>query len=170
MCEAITGISYAAWALIAAAAGTGVAAKSAHDQSQYQSEVGKNNAKSAQFAAQDALDRGMVAEDLQRTKNRQLLAAQNAALAANGIDTTTGTGLNLLTDSAGLGEFDAQTVRANAVKQAYGLTNNSINLMADSEAAKITGRNNVASSLLTGGSSAYNSYNLNARPATGSKP
>jgi hypothetical protein len=165
MCEAITGISYAAWALIAAAAGTGVAAKSAHDQSQYQGEVNKNNAKSAQFAAQDALDRGMVAEDLQRTKNRQLLAAQNAALAANGIDTTTGTGLNLLTDSAGLGEFDAQTVRANAVKQAYGLTNNSINLMADSEAARITGRNNVASSLLTGGSNAYNSYTRNTRPA-----
>jgi hypothetical protein len=163
MCEAITGISYAAWALIAAAAGTGVAAKSAHDQSQYQGEVNKNNAKSAQFAAQDALDRGMVAEDLQRTKNRQLLASQNAALAANGIDTTTGTGLNLLTDSAGLGEFDAQTVRANAVKQAYGLTNNSINLMADSEAARITGRNNVASSLLTGGSNAYNGYRQNTR-------
>ena len=70
MCEAVTGISYAAWALIAAAAGTGVAAKSAHDQSQYQGEVNKNNAKSAQFAAQDALDRGMVAEDLQRTKNQ----------------------------------------------------------------------------------------------------
>lgn len=165
MCEAITGISYAAWALIAAAAGTGVAAKSSYDQSKYQEEVGKNNAKSAQFAAQDALDRGMVAEDLQRTKNRQLIAAQNAALAANGIDTSTGTGLNLLTDSAGLGEFDAQTVRANAVKQAYGLTTQSINLMADSEAARITGRNNVTSSLLTGGSSAYSSYTRNTRPA-----
>lgn len=144
------------------------AAKSAHDQGKYQQKVMENNAKSAEYAAQDALARGAVEEDQARQRMRAMIGQQKAALAANGIDTTTGTGSLLLTDTAGLGEFDALTVRNNAMKQAYGMNVQADNLMAEGAAARVGGRNQAIGSLLTTGSQAMSMYASSAK--TSSKP
>lgn len=145
--------------LLAVAAG-GLAMKSSMDQADYQEAVGRNNAQSAEYAAKDAIDRGAVEEQQQRNKTRAVLAQQNAALAANGMDASSGTGLQLLSDTAGLGEFDAMTIRSNASKQAYGLKLQGANALADSNAAAIGSRNNAFSTLLTTGSKAYSSYKI----------
>lgn len=136
-----------------------MSAKSSMDQAKYQEAVGQNNAKSAEYAAKDALDRGAVEEQQQRNKTRAALANQNAALAANGMDSTTGTGLQLLSDTAGFGEFDSQTIRSNAAKQAYGLNLQGANALSDSKASAIASRNNAYSTLLTTGTKAYGIYN-----------
>tara|TARA_R110001599_G_scaffold171353_1_gene362440 strand:+ start:451320 stop:451841 length:522 start_codon:yes stop_codon:yes gene_type:complete len=135
-----------------------MSAKSSMDNAKYQEKVGENNALSAKYAAKDAMDRGAVAEDQKRNETRTLLARQNAALAANGIDSSTGTGLNILSDTAGLGEFDAQTIRSNAMKQAYGYNLQGDNALADGRASAAASRNNAYSTILSSGSKAYGMY------------
>lgn len=132
--------------------------QSSIQQGKYQAKVAENNAKSAKYAADDAMARGAVAEQQQRDRTRAIMAQQRTAMAANGIDFSTGTGSLLLTDSAGAGEFDAMTVRNNAMKQAYGLKVQSDNFLADGKAAKIAGRNQAIGSLLTSGSQAAKMY------------
>lgn len=142
----------------AAIASTAYSGYSAHEQGKYQEKVAKNNAKSAEYAAADAMARGAVAEQQQRAKTRAFIGQQKAALAANGIDISTGTGSLMLTDTAGLGEFDALTVRNNAMKQAYGFNSQADNLLQEGRAARIGGRNAMTGSLLTAGSQAANIY------------
>lgn len=147
MCEAVTiGLMMAS---------TAMAAKSSYDQGKYQERVGENNALSAKYAADDAMARGAVEEQQTRNRTRALMGQQRAALAANGIDATSGTGSQLLTDAAGFGEFDALTVRNNAMKQAYGFNVQATNLLTEGKTAKIAGTNQATGTLLTGGSKAY---------------
>jgi hypothetical protein len=135
--------------------GLAMSAYSAVGQAKYQTKVASNNALSAKYAADDATARGAVEEQQQRNKTRAIMGQQRAALAANGMDATTGTGSQLLTDAAGFGEYDALTVRNNAMKQAYGLNLQSDNLLSEGKAAKAAGYNTAAGSLLTGGSKVY---------------
>lgn len=152
MCEVISATTMAYMALGATAASTAVSMYGQQQQGKYQEKVGKNNALSAKYAAEDAMARGAVEEQQQRNRTRALMGQQRAALAANGIDTDSGTGSLLLTDSAGMGEFDALTVRNNAMKQAYGLNVQSDNLLSDGKAARIGANNAAFSTFLTGGS------------------
>lgn len=138
-----------------AVAGTAMSVKSSMDQAEYQNEVAKNNAISAEYAAKDSIQRGIIEEDKQRNKTRALIARQRAALAANGIDDTTGTGGLLLADSAGMGEFDALMVRNNAMKGAYGLRVQADNFRAEGANALVKGQNDAFGTLLTGGSQVY---------------
>lgn len=161
MCEAVSafmatyGSQIAAGAAIASAATT---AYSYDQQGKYQKKVGENNALSAEFAAKDALARGMVEEDKARDRARALIGKQKAALSANGIDFSTGVGGNILSDTAAMAEFDTLTVRNNAMKQAYGFKTQSDNLLSEGRAARIGGNNAAVGSLLTGGSQATSYY------------
>jgi hypothetical protein len=134
---------------------TAMSAVSSMQQADYQEKVAENNAIAAEYAAKDAIDRGAVEEQKQRDKARAAMGQQRAALAANGIDTATGTGSLLLADSAGMGEFDALTVRNNALKQAYGLNVQANNLRAEGQNALIKGQNEAFGTVLTGGSKVY---------------
>lgn len=132
-----------------------MSAKASMDQADYQNEVAKNNAISAEYAAQDAVDRGAVEEQQHRNKTRAIMAQQRATMAANGIDDTTGTGSLLLQDSAGMGEFDALTIRNSAMKQAYGLGVSADNMRADGQAAVAKGQSQAFGTVLTAGSQVY---------------
>lgn len=111
---------------VAGVAGTAVSffgaqqqASSAAAAANYQAQVSRNNAIIQEQNAQAALDAGRTQEQAQRQKTAQLEGAARAAMAANGIDTTSGTALNVLGDTAKLGELDALTIRSNAGRQAY---------------------------------------------------
>jgi hypothetical protein len=135
-----------------------ISAKGAIDQGNYASKVAENNALSAKYAADDALARGAVEEQKTRDQTRALMGRQRAALAANGINTGSGTGSLLLQDAASAGEFDALTVRNNAMKQAYGFNVQADNLLAEGKATKAASRGQAMGTLLTGGSKAYSLY------------
>lgn len=150
MCEPATIIM-----AVTAVVGAVTSIKASNDQADYQNAVGKNNAISAEYAAKDSLDRGIVEEDKQRNRTRALMAQQRASMAANGIDGTTGTGSLLLADSAAMGEFDALTVRNNALKGAYGLGVQADNMRAEGQNALIKGQNQAIGTVLTAGSQVY---------------
>lgn len=83
----------------------------------YNAQVADMNAKLSDRAAKDALERGKLEEQKQRQKTQQVLGAQQAGMAANGVDLTFGSPLDLLVDTAVMGEMDALTIRTNSARE-----------------------------------------------------
>lgn len=143
---------------------TAMGAYSAYQQSasskaayNYQAAVSRNNSMISEWNAQDAARRGENDLIAQRQKTAALMGTQRATLAGRGIDLSEGTSLNILSDTAYLGEQDALTVKDNTAKnvwaakvQANNDTANAglLKMRADSENPMLSG----ATSLLTGAS------------------
>lgn len=84
----------------------------------YQAQVNQENAKIAQQNARETRQQGLEEERLQRMKTLQNIGSQQAAMAANGIDVTQGTPLDVIEDTAAIGELDALQTRYNFEKKA----------------------------------------------------
>jgi len=97
---------------------SGQAAKA---QYKYQAQVDKQNAEIAQENASRERQQGIEEARLQRLKAQQNVASQTSAMAANGIDVTQGTAVNLLGDTAMWGEMDALNTLANSESRARAL-------------------------------------------------
>lgn len=148
-------------ATVAAGLGTGMQAYGAYQTAQaqkdsyrYQARVAENNATMGEWQAQDALRRGEQAEIDQRRKTAQIKGVQTASMAARGLDISTGSALNILSDTDYLGEIDALTIRDNAKREAWGYrtgaqndTNNASMLRASADSISPLGAG--ATSLLT---------------------
>lgn len=139
--SAVAGTAVSAVGAVQASA----AQKSAYN---YQAQVSANNAKVAEWQAQDAIRRGQDAEIETRRKTAALRGNQSASLAARGLDISEGSALNILTDTDYLGEQDALTVRTNADKQAWAARVQGNNDMANSELLSM--RSNAESPLMAG--------------------
>ena len=108
----------AAWSAIA---GTGLMAYGQYRQGQTAQKMANYNADVARVKAADAISAGAIAEQQQRNKTRQILGAQTAAMAASGSVIGSGTNADILDQTVKYGELDAQTIRTNAWKAAFGL-------------------------------------------------
>jgi hypothetical protein len=95
-------------------------ASAASAQANYAAKVAEVNKQTSLYAADDARKRGAAAEEQQRLKTKQLAGRQRAVLAANGVELSSGSPLDVLTDTASVGELDALTVRGNANREALG--------------------------------------------------
>lgn len=82
----------------------------------YNAEVQRQNAMLADRQAKNVLESGMREEQKQKALTQQLMAKQQAAQAANGVDVTFGTPLDLMVDTAKMGAIDALTIRTNAYR------------------------------------------------------
>lgn len=82
----------------------------------YNAEVQRQNAMLAERQAKNVLDAGTREEQKQKAMTSQLMAKQQAAQAANGVDVTFGTPLDLMVDTAKQGAIDALTIRTNAYR------------------------------------------------------
>lgn len=124
----------------ASIAGTLVSSYGAYQQSRaakqsasYNRTVAENNAKVAEWQAEDAIDRGRIREQEQRRKVTQLKGQQRAQLAATGFDVGEADALDILSDTAEFGELDALTVRSNAEREAYEARVRGINQTAQAD-------------------------------------
>lgn len=134
--------------------------KSQQAQYDYQAQVDRNQAQIAEWQAQDAIKRGDIEEKQQRLKTAHLMGRQRSVLAANGVDVSSGSSLDLLGDTAALGELDALTIRSNAAREAYHYRVQASNSQASSALNTLAGKNARTSSyigttrsLLSGGTS-----------------
>lgn len=117
--------------MVGVAAQTGAAyAQSTATRNAYnvQEKVARNNAQIAEWQAQDAAARGARNEQMSRLKTAQLAGTQRARLAANGVSLTEGSALNILDDTAYMGELDAQAIRDNTSKEVWGQRTQAQNL------------------------------------------
>lgn len=119
-------------------------------QYNYQAQVAKKNAEIAQNNADQKRQEGIEEARQQRIKTLQAVGSQQAAMAANGIDVSSGTALDVIEDTAASGELDALTTRYNYETQALAYEQQANNF------------NNQASLDTFAGQNAYKSGMINA--------
>ena len=150
MCEPTTA-QMAMASLALSAVGTAFSAYGAIQQGQaakaqaaYQAQIAENNRIEANQLAEDALRRGEIAEQKKREEGKQLIARQRVQLAATGQLVDEGTALDLTTDTAGLNELDALTVRNNAEREARGFRVQGINFQGEAALLRLSGANQAS--------------------------
>jgi hypothetical protein len=88
-----------------------------------QAKMASNNAKSAEAAAQDALDRGAEEELQNRRKYSQLAGTQRADFASRGIDMGEGSALAQLDDTYMFENVDSNIIKQNSQRDAFAFRN-----------------------------------------------
>ena len=124
--------------------------KAAQAQANYQAEINRRNAAKAQANADDKRQEGIEETRMTRLKTAQKIGLQQASLAANGVDVSEGTALDMIEDTSAMGELDALTTRYNYEKQA---------LAYEEQAGNF---NNQANLDIFAGQNAYKSGLMNA--------
>jgi len=140
------------------AVSTGYAFAASRAQGAYQVETENQNRKLALLAAEDAIRRGDIAEQNQRTRTRLLIAEQQAGFAASGVEIGSGSALSVTADTAQFGELDALTIRNNAQREAWGYLSQAADFTRRADAARSSTYYGKGSTLLTGGSQLLNIY------------
>lgn len=120
MCNASFALGAQGAGAAASAVGSYYSAQSQKSSLNLQASLADINAKTAESTAQSALLAGDRQEQSVRLRTAQLKSKQTVALAANGVDLSQGSALRTLTDTDVMGDIDANTVKANAVRAAWG--------------------------------------------------
>lgn len=149
-------LTYASMA--AALAGAGASAYSSYQQGKSAQEQAEYNAKQAEAQASDAQLRGGIAANQKRQEVRRTIAAQQTKLAANGVETSSGSALNLMADTSREGELDAQTAYANAMREAYGYQSQATAYRYSGKTAMSNAYGQAAGSLLSGAGTAMSKW------------
>lgn len=146
-------------AIAASLVGAGMSAYSSYQSGKSQQAVADYNAKVQEIQAQDARARGGFEANQKRREVAATLGQQQAQLAANGVETSSGTALTLASDTAWAGEMDAKTIEVNALRAAYGYEQEAVGTRLQGKAAMRNARGSAYGSLLSGigqtGSAAY---------------
>lgn len=160
MCEPTTMLMIAS--TVAGGVGSIQQGQAANESAKYSAQVSQMNADMADRAARDALERGKLTEQKQRRENAQLQGAQVAAMAANGVDLSFGSPLDLIVDTAKMGEIDALTIRSNTAREERDIRQQALNYrgqagadLAAGRSARTAGYLGAAGTVLGGGAKAY---------------
>lgn len=138
-----------------------------------QADLADTNARIAELGAQSALAQGAREEQRSRLQTAQLKSTQRTAMAANGIDLGEGTAAQVLTATDLMGDLDAETIRANAARSAWGYRTQAVDaknqaLIARAGAKSMSPVSSAATSLLdSAGSVAQSWYQFNQAGAKG---
>lgn len=153
-------------AAVVAVVGAGIGAYSASEQASYQKQqadyqakVAANNAKIAEYQRQAALQQGQADAEKAMTEQAQMLSRQRASLAANGVDVTQGSALDVLASTKFMGQQDVNAIQSNAAREAWGYDVSGGNAIASSnlERWKASTINPTKQGVMTGASSLLSS-------------
>lgn len=120
-------------------------------QGQYQKQQAYAQAGLNELYAKDVEAKGRRASLRVRQKANVVKGAQRAALAAQGIDVSTGTAGDILDETQTAGEMDALTTKNNAWREAFGYKTEAVRLRTEGDYANMTAKNQAKLTLLTGG-------------------
>ena len=149
MCDLVTGLLVAS--TLMGAAGQIQQGNAAAAARRYNQQVAEMNAKIADNQARDALERGKIEEQKKRREVAQISGRQQAAMAANGVDISFGSPLDVLADTAIQGELDALTIRSNTYREEYDYRVKGANQRAQGSLARMEGDAAKTGSLLSAG-------------------
>jgi len=160
MCD--FGLVLTAASTLVGAAGQKQQADASAAASNYNSKVQDMNATLSERRARDALERGKLEEQQKRNEVAQISGRQKAGMAANGVDLSFGSPLDVLVDTATMGELDALTIRSNSAREAYDYRVQAVNGRADANLSRMNASatkkgGNLAAfgTLLSGAGKAY---------------
>lgn len=112
-------------------AGAAGAYKSAGEEAAFNSGIARINRKLALQSADDAIIQGQQKESMKRVDTARLVGQQRTGFAASGVVVDSGSAASVVEESIALGELDAQIIRNNAERTAFGFE-----LEAESERLK----------------------------------
>lgn len=144
----MAGSAFAGLSLISSLFG----AYAAHQTGKAQKELMERNAQIATYQADDALLRGNVAASRRIVQTKQTIGAQRVALAAQGVDVNSGSAADIQENSAAIGAIDAQTIKNNAAREAWGYKMNAADYNLRGQLVARTADNEAAQTLLAGSS------------------
>lgn len=144
--------------LVISLVGTAYAAYAQKQAGNFQAAIARRNAEANEKAARDAAARGLNEGVKTALAGGQVRGAIRAGFGASGVEVTSGSPLDVLSDAAMFNELDKQTTKSNAEREAYGLRVGAGNYLAQSSADRATGRNAAAGTVLSGTASAYGDY------------
>lgn len=116
------------------------------------------NAQQNRLQAKDVRYIGGLNSDMARRQGKAIAGSQRAAVAANGLDITSGTPSDILADTAKLTELDARTIENNAMRQAWGLDAEAAQMDYQAAVAKKNAKLGLFGSILGMASSAGQGY------------
>ena len=140
---------------------------------QLQANLADTNAQIAELGAQSALAQGAKEEQRSRLQTTALKKSQRVALAANGVDLGVGSAAELLTSTDLMGDIDANTIKANAMRSAWGYRTQATNYQNQASMNRATagaispGGGAVGTLLGSAGSVAQSWYTFNQAGAKG---
>ena len=148
MAGSISATTIAGAGLALSAVGTGVSvmgqmqqASAAKASADYQSQVAAGNAQVATQNANMAAASGEAQAAISEQKTRATVGAEEAAQGSSGVDINSPTAKAVRTSQDMTGQLDAQTIRSNAARQAYGYETQSTNFQNQSSADTAQGNN-----------------------------
>lgn len=115
MCIALAGIGFGQ---MLSMAGLGLSAVGQISAAQSNQKMAKYRAKQERMLAEDALERGEQKLEAHRRKVAALAGRQKAVMAAGNLDLSSGSPLDVLGDTAMMGEYDAAVISDNADREA----------------------------------------------------
>jgi hypothetical protein len=133
-----------------ALAGTALTAAGSIQQGNQQKAAYDYNAKVLNMQAVDAQRRGSEAEGIQRTRYQQLQGSQRAQMGASGAVVDEGSSGDVVTETAVFGERDAQMIRLDAERQAWGANTQADLSRMRGRQAETGGWNTAGQSILSG--------------------
>lgn len=150
MCDPVTGLMVASTLL--SAAGAVQQGNAAAAAGKYNNQIAQMNAQISEKRAKDALERGRIEEQKKRAEVAKVAGAQQAAMAANGVDLTFGSPLDTIVDTAVLGELDALTIRSNAYREEYDYKVQAMNQRAQGQLELMKGKSAQTAGYISAGS------------------
>lgn len=145
-------------ALLFMLAGTAMSAFGEWQSGEKEAREAERNARLAEQTAKDSELRGELDAQQVRQEGRQVMGAQRVAYATSGVDVQSGSAQEARYDTAVLTELDAQTVRVNAARDAWGYRTQGLQYKAKGELDRQRGQSRAAGTVLTGVGQAFNSY------------
>lgn len=119
----------------------------------YQADMDKNNQIIQGQMAADAIERGKEEERLHRIKIGQLKGTQVNAFAKNGVEVDSGSPLDILGDTAMIGELESLKIRNNAEREAWGYQVNAQNYAASAANNQTAAKNTLSAGKTAGATS-----------------
>ena len=160
-------------AIGAAAIGGGLALKGSADeakalrkQGDYQKDMYDFNSNIAKLQGEDAIKRGEREAIRYEKKGQQAIGASRAALAAQGVDVSSGSALDVQTDIAEQAAVGAVTIRNNAWREAWGYKVQAESYSKQGYMAREAAQSQARQTMLTG---VANTIGLAGKMAGGAK-
>ena len=147
-------------AVVGAVVGTTTSIVSANNTkkvNEYQAKVAKDNAKIAEENARNERQSGLEESRRQRLRTLQTIGSQQTAMAANGIDISSGTALDTVQDTAELGELDSLMIQYNSERTAFNHETQANNFTNQANLDMFAARNAKTTGYLNATSNAANS-------------
>ena len=137
--------------------GAGSSLSSGLRQKQSDEDTARQQGEIGAYQSADAMQRGTAEEMRYRRSIGKLLGAQKNEIGARNVERR-GSALDLLEDSAMIGEEDAVNIRNDAARQAWGYRVNANEQARITNQAGTNARNAGVGSALTSGAQAYGRY------------